>query len=158
MIALQEAALALMATEALLESLGIFPEDKLIYSDNTSAVAIQKGSCSFRTGHLKVRATWLREHIQTGSIRLQHQPGALQLADLVTKALTVLSQDSGTCAALVHADTAVAAQGLEPNPQARSALVALVFLLSVGQGCAQPVETEDTGIQWDASVYCLGRW
>ena len=67
MIALQEAALALMATEALLESLGIFPEDKLIYSDSTSAVAIQKGSCSFRTRHLKVRATWLREQIQNGS-------------------------------------------------------------------------------------------
>ena len=155
MIALQEAALALMATEALLESLGIFPEDKLIYSDSTSAVAIQKGSCSFRTRHLKVRATWLREQIQNGSIRLRHQPGALQLADLLTKALSYprIRELAQLWSML---DTAAAAQGLEPSPQARRALVALVFLLSVGQGCAQPVEPEDTGIQSDASLYLFG--
>ena len=155
MVALQETALALIATQALLESLGIFPEDKLIYSDSTSAVAIQTGSCSFRTRHLKVRATWLTEQLQNGSMRLLHRPGALQLADLLTQALSgPRMRELAQLWSML--DSIASVPGLEPTPQVRRALVALVFLLSVHQGRAQQFEEEKLGIQSDFSLYLLG--
>ena len=52
LIALQETALALVSVEAMLEASLVFPEEKVLFSDSTAAVAIQNGSSSFRTRHL----------------------------------------------------------------------------------------------------------
>ena len=74
LIALQEAALAVSSIDALLQSAGIRFDERLPYSDSTSAVAIQRGSCSFRTRHSKVRASCLREQIEAGAVASALRP------------------------------------------------------------------------------------
>ena len=56
--------------------------------DNYSAVQLLAGSTgSWRTRHLRVRSSWLRERIRSGDVVVQHVPGLTQLADLGTKPL-----------------------------------------------------------------------
>ena len=56
--------------------------------DNYSAVQLLAGSTgSWRTRHLRVRSSWLRERIRSGEVLIQHEPGITQLADIGTKPL-----------------------------------------------------------------------
>ena len=63
--------------------------ERVLAIDNSSAVAMcQGGAGSQRTRHLKVRAQYIREAVASGRLRVKHTPGATQLADLATKAMT----------------------------------------------------------------------
>ena len=62
--------------------------EKVIHVDSTSALAISEGSGSWRTRHLRVKAEWLSERLQTGEFSIQHCAGRVQLADLLTKVMT----------------------------------------------------------------------
>eukprot|EP00439_Symbiodinium_sp_Y106_P043939 s6959_g5.t1 len=63
--------------------------DRILAIDNSSAVSMRSGGPgSQRTRHLKVRASYIREAVKNGRLRVCHTPGEQQLADLATKLLT----------------------------------------------------------------------
>ena len=55
--------------------------------DNQAAIVLASpaSSASWRTRHLRVRASFLREKIELNQVALEFVPGKLQLADLLTK-------------------------------------------------------------------------
>ena len=83
-----EGALALSSVEALLSDLGFERSQGVLMTDSQSALAIQKGSCSWRTRHLKIKASWITERLQQQELRIEHCPGEVQVADALTKPLT----------------------------------------------------------------------
>ena len=59
-----------------------------IRGDNMSAIQLLNGSrASWRTRHLRLRSSGLKELVSTGQMRVLHEPGEAQLADLGTKPL-----------------------------------------------------------------------
>ena len=83
-----EGALALMSVEALLCDLGFDKEQGVLMTHSQSALAIQKGSCSWRTRHLKIKSNWITERLDQQELRIEHCPGEVQVADALTKPLT----------------------------------------------------------------------
>ena len=152
LVALQETALSLTSIESMLEAAFIKPASRIIYSDSTAALAIQQGSSSFRTRHLKVRATWLREQLEDGFLRLEHRRGDYQLADLLTKPLASprIRELANLWSLLDHT---AHLQGFPADVTSRRALIALVILLSMVPSQAQ--EVEDPGVKSDAELYVL---
>ncbi|XP_020703307.1 uncharacterized protein LOC110114695 [Dendrobium catenatum] len=75
----------------LAEELGIpQPSPTTIYCDNTSAIAIAKNPVFHnRTKHIEIDYHFIRQHINTKAIQLQHIASKDQLADILTKAFTV---------------------------------------------------------------------
>ena len=60
-----------------------------LYVDNQAAVTLLTASSgSWRTRHLKLRSSWIKERIKNNELRVQHVPGAEQKADLGTKPFT----------------------------------------------------------------------
>ena len=88
LIAMLDGGVALLSTEAMLGDLQVTVTKKNIATDSTSALAIAGGSSSWRTRHLKIKASWLYENILAGSIAVRHCAGRIQIADLLTKALS----------------------------------------------------------------------
>ena len=86
--AVLEGGIALLGSAALLKDLEMDQMEKVIHVDSTSALAISEGSGSWRTRHLRVKAEWLSERLQTGEFSIQHCAGRVQLADLLTKVMT----------------------------------------------------------------------
>ena len=86
--AILEGAIGMMGLEALLHDLDVDPGPKIVASDSTSALAIGSGTGSWRTRHLRLRAAWLHDMVSRGEIVPRHQPGIVQPADLLTKALS----------------------------------------------------------------------
>ena len=82
-----EGALALASVEALLHDLGFEQEQGVLMTDSQSALSIQKGSCSWRTRHLRIKANWVTERLETGALRIEHCPGEQHIADALTKPL-----------------------------------------------------------------------
>ena len=60
---------------------------KRLLVDNTAAIALAEGSGTMRTRHLRVRANFVREMLEDRSLELDHCPGDIQLADILTKVL-----------------------------------------------------------------------
>ncbi|CAE7769634.1 GIP [Symbiodinium sp. CCMP2592] len=59
---------------------------RILAVDNQSAVSMCAGGPgSQRTRHLKIRANYVRESVENGTLVVRHVPGDLQLADLATK-------------------------------------------------------------------------
>ncbi|OLP91876.1 Copia protein [Symbiodinium microadriaticum] len=59
---------------------------RLLRLDNSSALAmIQGGPGSWRTRHLKVRSSKIRDQVDSGELSVEHVTGDRQLADLSTK-------------------------------------------------------------------------
>ena len=83
-----DGALALLSSGAMLEDLGLGMLAKRLWCDSTSAISISKGASSWRTRHLRVKALWLQERLESEEMALGHIRGTHQLADLLTKALT----------------------------------------------------------------------
>ena len=82
-----EGALAMTSVAALLSDLGFSDSQGTLMTDSQSALAIQKGSCSWRTRHLKIKAGWITERIAQQELRIEHCPGDVQIADALTKPL-----------------------------------------------------------------------
>ena len=65
-------------------------EDHLLYGDNTAAIAIlENPDGPWRTRHLQLRATALRERLKYGSWIIRHLPGVKLVADFLTKIIAV---------------------------------------------------------------------
>ena len=63
---------------------------KIIYGDNTAAIAIlENPDGPWRTRHLWLRATALRERLKDGSWIIRHLPGVKLVADFLTKIIAV---------------------------------------------------------------------
>ena len=83
-----EGALALASAEAPLQELDIGSWKAYLRTDSTSSLAIQTGSGSWRTRHLRIKAQWIAERVNLGELEIQHCPGEVQVADALTKGLT----------------------------------------------------------------------
>ncbi|CAE7642041.1 RE2 [Symbiodinium sp. CCMP2456] len=83
-----EGALALISAEALLSELDLDMAQSRLRTDSTSSLAIQRGSGSWRTRHLRIKAGWICERLEAGDLELEHWPGERQLADILTKPLS----------------------------------------------------------------------
>eukprot|EP00439_Symbiodinium_sp_Y106_P027546 s300_g3.t1 len=75
-----------LSIESLLEELAGDLLTKRLLVDNTAAIALAEGSGTMRTRHLRVRANFVREMIDKKTLELDHCPGDIQLADILTKA------------------------------------------------------------------------
>ena len=87
LVAALDAVVALQSTEAMLSDLAVVGLSKTLRVDSQSALAIAIGQGSWRTRHLRVRASYLREQYEAGHIVPEYVPGAEQAADLLTKAM-----------------------------------------------------------------------
>ena len=60
-----------------------------LYVDNQAAVTLLTSSSgSWRTRHLKLRSSWIKERIRLNEVSVRHVPGTEQKADLGTKPFT----------------------------------------------------------------------
>ena len=71
----------------LLQELGTTCKQVALRVDNTSAIHLLHGRGANRTRHLRVRAAYVSELIESGEVAVEHQPGKEQLADAFTKIL-----------------------------------------------------------------------
>ncbi|CAE7305023.1 unnamed protein product [Symbiodinium microadriaticum] len=85
--AILEGGIAVLGLESMLYDLNIHVEERVVLSDSMSALTISSGTGSWRTRHLRIKASWLQEMLTAGSITARHCPGVVQPADLLTKAL-----------------------------------------------------------------------
>ena len=78
--------LLMEAVSAVLEEIVPGFYRKVLAIDNSSAASMCAGGAgSQRTRHLKIRANYIREATQAGTLSVRHTPGEYQLADLATK-------------------------------------------------------------------------
>ena len=75
------------AVAALLEEISDSRLDCCLYGDSQASLAIAQGPTSWRTRHLRIRSSVLRDLVQGGEWTLRHLAGELLPADLLTKAL-----------------------------------------------------------------------
>ncbi|OLQ14296.1 Retrovirus-related Pol polyprotein from transposon TNT 1-94 [Symbiodinium microadriaticum] len=85
--AILEGGIAVLGLESMLYDLNIHVEERVVLSDSMSALTISSGTGSWRTRHLRIKASWLQEMLTAGSFTAKHCPGVVQPADLLTKAL-----------------------------------------------------------------------
>ncbi|CAE7623069.1 unnamed protein product [Symbiodinium sp. CCMP2592] len=83
-----EGLVALQGVQALLHDIGVTSLQLQMHSDSTSALAIARGSCSWRTRHLRLKSSWIGELIAKGTVEFNHCSGEVQPADLLTKPLS----------------------------------------------------------------------
>ena len=84
-----EGALLLESVEGVIQEIAGLTPRLTIRVDNMSAMQLLNGSSgrSWRTRHLRLRSSWLKEQVSTGQMRVLHEQGETQLADLGTKPL-----------------------------------------------------------------------
>ena len=85
--AILEGSVAMLGVEAMLLDISETAEDKVVGSDSMSALCLSSGTGSWRTRHLRIKASWLQEAISSNLLRGQHVPGIRQPADMLTKSL-----------------------------------------------------------------------
>ena len=73
--------------ESLIAELVDSLEPKQLLVDNIAAVVLAEGGGSGRTRHLRVRASFITDLIERKELNVDHCPGDLQLADILTKVL-----------------------------------------------------------------------
>ncbi|CAE7783644.1 RE1 [Symbiodinium sp. CCMP2592] len=84
--ALSEGAIYGQSLQAVLRDVTDEPPSLALLCDSTSAIALAEGGSSQRTRHLQVRAAALTQQLGS-SMTLEHCPGDVQCADLLTKPL-----------------------------------------------------------------------
>jgi hypothetical protein len=63
-------------------------EPTLVFEDNKSTIhMVENGTDRGKTKHMDVRFHYIRELVQNGTIRLEHQSTLLLVADILTKAM-----------------------------------------------------------------------
>lgn len=61
-----------------------------IYCDNSAAVTLATTVCGTqRTRHMTVQPRWIKEKVDEGCITVHHVPGEDQIADMLTKPLSI---------------------------------------------------------------------
>ena len=161
-----EGALALVSIEALLSELGVGHWTSRLKTDSMSSLAIQKGSGSWRTRHLRIKANWICERIESQMLVVEHCAGAVQLADALTKALSSqrlkdLSWQMGlrpSSPMASNADSSASSStAIAPSACGFKVLVALMVLsLSVGQAeAADGVIYEPMVVDYGLVMWCV---
>ena len=88
---LQSSIDALALTEGfvpLIQELENQPAKTFLYNDNQGAVTVMKiPQGNWRTRHLRLKAAWLFEQLETNKYNVYHLPGKYMLGDLCTKTL-----------------------------------------------------------------------
>ena len=104
----------------------------ILKTDSTSSMAIQHGSGSWRTRHLRIKAAWIAEKVERGELSLEHCAGEVQIADALTKPLASarLRQLSKMMGLLSDTDLHQASSGEvgSSSPSMSKILVALLIL------------------------------
>ena len=78
-----------MASKGLLEELMGKQIPMYLHVDNMAACSLLTTSTgSWRTRHLKMRSNWLKEKVNSSEVRVRHEPGETQRADIGTKPFT----------------------------------------------------------------------
>ena len=81
-----QAVLMLEGVSCLVEEILGCSIKRRLFVDNAAAVSMLQGStASWRTRHLRVRCSYVRDQISRGLLQVQHLCGDEQLADLATK-------------------------------------------------------------------------
>ena len=83
-----EGALALLSIRALFDDVGVRINKGVLKLDSQAALAIQGGSSSWRTRHLRIKSSWVTEKVDEEEFELEHCPGNEHIADALTKPLT----------------------------------------------------------------------
>ena len=83
-----EGALLLKSCEGTIAEIAQRSPELTLRVDNMSAMQLLNGSTgSWRTRHLRLRSSWLKEQVSQGLMKVVHEPGESQLADIGTKPL-----------------------------------------------------------------------
>ena len=70
-----EGALLLKSVEGVIQEIAGLTPRLTIRVDNVSAMQLLNGSSgSWRTRHLRLRSSWLKEQVSTGQMRVLHEP------------------------------------------------------------------------------------
>ncbi|CAE7422884.1 unnamed protein product [Symbiodinium sp. CCMP2592] len=143
-----EGLVALQGIQALLHDIGVVSLQLQMHSDSTSALAIAKGSCSWRTRHLRLKSSWVSELIAKGIVEFNHCSGEVQPADLLTKPLSS-ARMRALCGliGLIENQELQAGDGQRelPGDGSRSSQV-LVALLVLAQAVSGERVTEEQGV------------
>ncbi|CAE7671933.1 GIP, partial [Symbiodinium sp. CCMP2456] len=174
-----EGALALLSAEALLSELNLGKMRSRLRTDSTSSVAIQRGSGSWRTRHLRIKAGWIYERLQAEDLELEHWPGDLQLADMLTKPLSSirlrsLAQMTGLMpleeiltelGKQQHSTSSGSSSALAPSSHGFKVLVAMMVLSQAVVGSEateltvyEPIVVDRTLLAWCAFVVVALLW
>ncbi|CAE7208296.1 GIP [Symbiodinium sp. CCMP2456] len=162
-----EGALALISAEALLSELNLGPWKLRLRSDSTSSLAIQRGSGSWRTRHLRIKSSWINERVGAEQLELEHWPGEGQLADALTKPLSSirlrhlarligLMSLEEIAEQIAKQESSASSSGAKaPNTNGFKVLVALMVLSQSVVGCEaneltvyQPMTVDHTLVMW----------
>ena len=94
LLAASEGTTLMLSIDAMLNDFGVSPTRRELRVDNSAAITLasEEGG-SWRTRHLKVRASALRQRLQDGWATISHCPGEWQLADGLTKILASRRMD-----------------------------------------------------------------
>ena len=75
------------AVASLIEEIVGLRLERCLYGDNQASLAIAQGPTSWRTRHLRIRSSVLRDLVDSGEWALRHISGEILPADLLTKSL-----------------------------------------------------------------------
>ena len=89
LIALSDSLSIIIWTKSFLEELGVPVAEAIIHQDNTSTIALaEKGHATSDTmKHIKVRTFLVKQHIDSGDVKIRHTNTRSMWADLLTKPL-----------------------------------------------------------------------
>ena len=141
-----EGALALTSIESLLKEMNLGEWDSVLRTDSMSSLAIQKGSGSWRTRHLRIKSRWICERLESGDLNIEHCPGDEQIADALTKALSSgRLRDLARAMGILQLEEIVklvttsnntgSSKASAPNSQGFKVLVAMMVLSQAVMGC-----------------------
>ncbi|CAE7496106.1 unnamed protein product [Symbiodinium sp. CCMP2592] len=87
LVASIEALTMAKSLEAIIHQLDPMPRPIILGIDNQATIAIAQPSttASWRTRHLRVRASYIHEQVESRQVKIQYIPGKDQWADLLTK-------------------------------------------------------------------------
>jgi hypothetical protein len=77
-------------TDHFLTAQGHIVKDNIVYQDNKSSILLEKNgraSSSKRTRHINIRYFFVKDHVDRGTIRIEHCPTKEMIADYFTKPL-----------------------------------------------------------------------
>ena len=161
-----EGTLLAMSTRGVLQELTGRDLRINLYVDNQAAVTLLTASSgSWRTRHLKLRSSWIKERIKNEELRVQHVPGTEQKADLGTKPFTrARLKELVTLWNMVDQTSSTTTASIRVAKVEPSFLMKLVMLCQL---CGAKAMKEDiaTEIPWDLymailvlSVAVIGMW
>ncbi|CAE7819778.1 GIP [Symbiodinium sp. CCMP2592] len=157
---------------------------KLLLVDNLAAIALAEGSGTQRTRHLRVRANFVRDQVENKELEVEHCPGEVQLADLLTKILPgprhhALSGLVGLCSDLERAQVSQvlgtgdnALTGFSRDNRIKLVLLVLVCQMIESEAADEDAEVEPLSLElsvvalmlmlsvlfvWETGKYCFGR-